>query len=99
VFVKYTLTHEVSIHTILQSDNKCKKKICLHEKVPAKKNASHPLKIHTEPSSDDNDFVHSPPKRNRGPEHEPGNIPRHPPRPTATQPDREALVNKTYKVM
>jgi hypothetical protein len=24
-FVKYTLTHEVSIHTILQSDNKWKK--------------------------------------------------------------------------
>jgi hypothetical protein len=54
------------------------KKLCLQEKVPARKNASHPLKIHTKPSSDDNDFVHPPPKRNRGPEHEPDNIPRQP---------------------
>jgi hypothetical protein len=34
-------------------------------KVPARKNASHPLKIHTKPSSDDSDFVHPPPKRNK----------------------------------
>jgi hypothetical protein len=40
-------------------------------KVAARKNASHPLKIHTESSSDDSDFVHPPPKRNMGPEHEP----------------------------
>jgi hypothetical protein len=49
--------------------------LCLQAKVPARKNASHPLKINTEPSSDDCDFVHPPSKRNRGPEHKPGNFP------------------------
>jgi hypothetical protein len=53
----------------------------LQVKVPARKNASHPLKIHTEHSDDDSDFVKPPPKRNMGPKQEPCNIPR---------PDREA---------
>jgi hypothetical protein len=77
-FVKYTLTHEVSIHTILQSDNKWKK-LCLQVKVAARKNTSHPLKIHTESSNDDSDFVHPPPERNRGPKLLPCNIPQQPP--------------------
>jgi hypothetical protein len=75
------------------------KKLRLHAMVPARKNASHPLKIHTEPSGDDNDFVHPPLKRNMGLEHGPSNIPRQPPQPTTTQPDREALAKKPDKVM
>jgi hypothetical protein len=47
----------------------------LQTKRAARKNASHPLKIHIESSSDGSDFVHPPPKRNRGPQQEACNIP------------------------
>jgi hypothetical protein len=66
------------------------KKVHFQAKVLARKNASHPLKIHAELSDDDSDFVQPPPKRNRGPEQEPCNIP---------GPDREAPLKKAQKVM
>jgi hypothetical protein len=74
-------------------------KITFTDKDTTRKNASRPLKIHIESSSDDSDFVHPPLKRNRGPQHEPCNIAWQPPRPTVTQSDKEAATKKVDKVM
>jgi hypothetical protein len=62
----------------------------LQTKVPTRRNATHPLKIHTQPSDDKSDFVQPPPKRNREPGLETGNIP---------QPDRELPPKQAQKVM
>jgi hypothetical protein len=87
-FVNYVLTNEFPIHSIHHCDNN-PQILCLQMKVLARRNDSHPLKIHTESSDGDSDFVHPPLRRNKGPEQEPCNPP----------PDWEVPSNKAQKVM
>lgn len=56
-----------------------------------RKNAAYPMNIGITSSSDDNDFVNPPVKRNRGPEHEVRNIPRPPTRQSAMHSYGEAV--------
>jgi hypothetical protein len=62
------------------------------------KNVTHPMNIHINFSSNDNDFVQPPLKRNRGPEQQPSNIPQQPQRPPVKHTERVPGTKKTIKV-
>jgi hypothetical protein len=70
----------------------------LQTKGPARKNVAYPRNIDIDYSSDDNDFVNLPLKRNRGPKQEVCNIPLQPSCLAAMHIDKEAAAKKIYKV-
>jgi hypothetical protein len=70
----------------------------LQTKGTAMKNVAHLMNIHIDSSSNDSDFVQPPPKRNRGLEQQPSNIPQQPQRPSMTHTERVPGMKKIVKV-